>query len=221
MNDNELDDLLTRWETPEAPASKMRARLKMDSPRRPRFTWSFREIRWGLVTAGLAGAATCFVGIAAAFPQAILPEPRFNLISEVVRYKADGSQRVQEYRASTARDGVELMLDQSYPDNPFMTIHQRFFNTIHQLLGIGSAPTAMSKDCQVPSLTVIGRESILNYTTTVQRTLNEDGSRYTEYRAPELDCAVMKYVVETPVGNGQFRIASEKRPMTVRINHAQ
>ena len=217
MNDTELDDMLNKWDAPPVPRG-LRERISQEPPRKK---WKFR-LPSGLVFGLAAGAAMCFFGMTAAFPQALGPAPRFNLLSEILDHKEDGSSSIYEYRASTAHNGAEIMLEQTYPDSWFLTLHAHFFGAVHRMLGIsGHPPESMASDCSVPKMSVIGHETLLNYRTTVQRVVDEDGSRYTEWRSPDLDCITMKYIAEKPVGNGQFRITVERRPMTVRINHAQ
>jgi hypothetical protein len=179
-------------------------RAKLEAPKR-RFEWHLSKV---LLAGALAGGAMCFIGITAAFPQVLSPTPRFNLLSEYVDYEDDGSSIIREYRASTAHNGQEIILERSNPDNWLMNIHFHFFDTVHRLLGIAkAAPPPMASDCSFPTMSVIGHEMTLNYRTTVQRTVNEDGSRYTEWRSPDLDCIVVKYIAEKPAANGRYWVS--------------
>jgi len=215
MNDTELDDMLNKWDAPPVPRG-LRERISQEPPRKK---WKFR-LPSGLFFGLAAGAAMCFIGMTAAFPQAMGPTPRFNLLSEVLEYKDDGSSTIREYRASTARDGAEIMLQQTFPDSFFMTIHQGFFNTVHRILGLEHGPAPMASDCSYPGHAVLGQETLVGYQTTKLRYTDDSTGRYTEWRAPQLDCIAMKYTWEKLV-KGEFQLAEMKKPMTVRINQAQ
>ena len=221
MNDTELDDMLEQWKAPE-PRAELRERVRRQQPRKWSFAWPAWHLSKGLAAGALVGAAICFIGIAAAFPQVLAPAARFNLLSEYVDHEDDGSSIIREYRASTAHNGQEIILERSNPDNWLMNLHFLLFDNVHRLLGISeAAPASMASDCSFPSMSVIGYEMTLNYRTTVQRTVNGDGSRYTEWRSPDLDCIVMKYIADKPAASGQFQMTKERRPMAVRINHPQ
>ena len=218
MNETELDDMLNKWDAPPVPRG-LRERISQEPPRRK---WHFR-LPSGLFIGLAAGAAMCFIGITAAFPQAVGPTPRFNLISEYLRYKDDGSSTIKEYRASTARNGQEIVLEQTFPDSWLMTLHQGFFLTVHRMLGLNHTPPAsMASDCALPKTSVVGQETLLGYQT--YKLLFHDAElsegRYTEWRAPALDCIPMKLTWEKRSG-GELKLVDEKRPMTVRINRAQ
>ncbi|HVY94488.1 MAG TPA: hypothetical protein VHA14_17120 [Bryobacteraceae bacterium] len=224
MNDTELDEMLNQWKAPE-PGAELRERVRGMKPRRQwRLGWPSWHMSKGLFAGVAAGAVMCLFGIVAAFPQALAPSGvRFNLISEYLVYHDDGSFTVHEHRASTARNGQEIILDRDIPGDAFMSMHMHFFDTIHHWFGMSDGPASIASDCSVPDVTVIGHETVLGYKTIVLRYPDEDGgkSRYTEWRSPDLDCIVMKSVTEKAAANGGFRIASERRPLTVRMNHAQ
>jgi hypothetical protein len=101
----------------------------------------------------------------------------------------------------------------------------QFFDMIHRLLGMNpnGSLASISSDCAVPDVSVAGHETLVGYRTTVLQypADQQDGSRYREWRSPDLDCIVMKWTFEKPVANGEFRIASERRPLGVRINPAK
>ncbi len=216
MNDTELDDMLNEWKAPAVPKG-LRERISQEPPR-PK--WKFR-LPSGLFFGLAAGAAMFLLVVGIAAPQTLGTTPRFNFISQIIDHNADGSSSVNEYRTSTANNGAEIMLEQNFPDSWFMTLHSHFFDTVHRMLGISRPPPSMASDCSFRFMSVIGHETILNYRTTVQREVDQDGTRYTEWRSPDLDCITMKYLVERPLGNGQFRIVRERRPQVVTINRAQ
>jgi hypothetical protein len=102
-----------------------------------------------------------------------------------------------------------------------MNLHFFLFDRLHRVLGISEGPSAqIGSDCSVPGLSVVGNETILKYQTTMQRGVYEDGSRYTEWRAPQLDCIVMKYTKEE-LRNGELKLTDERRAIQVQINRAQ
>jgi hypothetical protein len=178
----------------------------------------------GLFAGLAAGAAMCLFGMSIAFPQVLAPSGvRFNLISESGVYNDDGTFTVQEERVSTAVHGKEIILKRNIPDNEFMSLHMRFFDMIHRWLGMDDGPASTASDCSVAGAAVAGHETLLGHQTTVLQypADMQEHSRYREWRAPDLDCIVMKWIVEKPTANGGFRIASERRPLTVRMNHAQ
>lgn len=218
MNDIELNEMLNQWKAPE-PSAELRERVHAMQPRRRRFTLPSWHLGKGLFAGVAAGAVMCLFGISVAFPQAFSPSSvRFNLISEYRVYNDDGSVTVREQRASTAVHGREIILERHVPDDAFMTAHMQFFDMIHRLFGIGAeAPASMSGDCSVPDASVAGHESLLGYRTTVL----QYPDRYREWRSPDLDCIVMKWVIEKPGAHGELRITSERRPLTVRMNRPQ
>jgi hypothetical protein len=225
MNETELDELLNQWQAPE-PGAELRGRIRGLQPRRRRFAWPSWHLSKGLLAGVAAGAVMCLFGISVAFPQVFARSSiRFNLLSEFRVYHNDGSFTVREQRASTAVHGSEIILQRYVPDNTFMNVHMMFFDMFHRLLGMNEvpAPARMASDCSVPDASVTGHETVLGYRTTVLQYPPDpqDRSRYREWRSPELDCIVMKWIVEEPRANGGFRIASERKPLVVRINRPQ
>jgi len=224
MNDTELDELLKQWKAPE-PGAELRGRIRGIKPQKRRFAWPAWHLSKGLFAGVAAGAVMCLFGISVAFPQVFAPSsPRFNLISESGVYSGDGSFTVRETRASTAVHGREIILQRSMPDNLFMSMHMQFFDMIHRWFGASDeSPSSMSSDCSMPGTAVTGHATLLGYQTTILQYPEDksDGSRYTEWRSPSLDCITMKWTVEKPALNGQLRITSERRPLIVRMNHAQ
>jgi len=225
MNDTELDEMLNQWKAPE-PGAELRGRIRGMKAQKRRFAWPSWHLSKGLFAGVAAGAVMCLFSISVAFPQVFAPSSaRFNLISESGVYNDNGSFTVREARVSTAVHGKEIILKRNIPDNVLMSLHMRFFDMIHQLLGMSDdgSPSSISSDCSMPGTAVAGHATVLGYQTAIIRypESQSDNSRYTEWRAPDLDCITMKWVVEKPAANGGFRITSERRPLIVRINHAQ
>ena len=218
MNDTELDEMLNQWKAPE-PGAELRGRIRGMRPPRRRFVWPAWHLSKGLFAGVAAGAVMCLFGISVAFPQVFAPSSvRFNLISESGVYNDDGSFTVREGRVSTAVHGKEIILKRTIPDNVLMSLHMRFFDMIHRWFGMDQpAPASMASDCSVTGAEVAGHEKLIGYQTTVL----QYPDHYREWRAPDLDCITMKWVVEKPTANGGFRITSERRPLIVRINPAQ
>lgn len=79
----------------------------------------------------------------------------------------------------------------------------------------GCAPTNM----WARPMTVIGKETVLNYTTTVSRLSPEGWNvRYTEWFAPGLDCVSLRSTTEKVSADGTFRLVSERRVLKVTRN---
>ena len=125
--------------------------------------------------------------------------------------------KVTEYRTEYMRDGAEVTLSSSYPDNPLMTIHNRFFfafeNLMYPMVRTVHGPNkraisreTVANDCVAPGardVKVIGHEKILGYMAAALRLPNGVGNdgRYTEWRAPALGC----FVLRSTSGNGGAR----------------
>jgi hypothetical protein len=236
MNDTELDEMLNQWKAPE-PGAELRARIRGMQPRRRRFAWPSWHLGRGL----LAGAAACgvallvLVGIAA--PETTAGSIPFTVDSQYTRYSRDGSARVTEYRTESMRDGAEVTLSSSYPDNALMTIHNRFFYAFQNLMypmvravhgpnKRAITPETVANDCVSPGakdVKVIRHEKILGYMTAVLRLpqgAGEDG-RNTEWRAPALGCFVLRSTWEAAESDGSYRLTYEKRATKVTVHHAQ
>jgi hypothetical protein len=68
-------------------------------------------------------------------------------------------------------------------------------------------------------MTVIGEETVLNYTTTVSQFAPEGGNfRFTEWFAPELDCFSLRSTTEKALPDGAFQLANERRVLKVTKN---
>ncbi len=68
-------------------------------------------------------------------------------------------------------------------------------------------------------MSVIGEETLLNYTTTVSR-LSPEGwdFRFTEWFAPGLGCVSLRSTTEKTLADGSFRLATERRVLKVTTN---
>ena len=66
-------------------------------------------------------------------------------------------------------------------------------------------------------MTVVGKETILGYTTTVSRYELKD-ERFTEWFAPGLACFSLRSTTEKALPDGVFQLASEKRVLKVTRN---
>jgi hypothetical protein len=140
-------------------------------------------------------------------------------------------------------EGGETVLSRSFPADPLRTatddlldpvlavsrsIIQRVFSplfyrpgrakflselavSMRERIRNGCVPTNM----WARPMTVIGRETVLNYTTTVSQLTLENGSRLTEWFAPGLDCVSLRSTTEKALGVGDFQRTSERRVLKV------
>lgn len=129
MNDTELDELLDKWSAPVAPAS-LRERVTggfHPSPERRKFRWS-----WGKCLMAGAVLAMLLVIVTQAVPQT-LPELHrpYVVLSEFVRYAADGSTVVQMYSTSYNDEyGREIMVARHLADNAFGDVVARTMDAL-------------------------------------------------------------------------------------------
>jgi hypothetical protein len=66
---------------------------------------------------------------------------------------------------------------------------------------------------------VVGKETVLNYSTTVSQFTPEGGDvRFTEWFAPGLDCLSLRSTMEKALPGGAFQLASERRVLKVAAN---
>jgi len=236
MNDTELDEMLNQWKAPE-PGAELRGRIRGMKPHKRRFAWHSWHPGRGL----FAGAAACgvallvLVGIAA--PETTAGSIPFTVDSEYTRHNRDGSATITEYRTEYMRDGAQVTLSSSFPDNPLMTIHNRFFYALQNLMypmvravhgpnPRAISPETVANDCVWPGakdLKVISHEKILGYMTVVLRLPKHAGNdgRDTEWRAPALGCFVLRSTWETAETDGSYRLTDEKRAINITINHAK
>jgi len=238
MNDNELDDLLNTWSTPAPPpSSRERARAGFGDAQ-PRMLPAPRRRKRLLWTIGLAAAL--FVVIQA-FPQtAKLSGIPFTVDSEYTHYSGEGSTVPWHvYTTSFVRNGGEVVLSRTADGETFHNMLMQMFSGFHLLLARmetsadppQSGP-ASSERIQTgrgrftvdlaasgcASGTVLGRETILNYSTVgVQRAMG-DGQRLTLWMAPQLGCYPLRSRVEELQPDGTYRLAVEKRTIKVTVN---
>ncbi len=144
-------------------------------------------------------------------------------------------------------DGEETVLSRSFPGDPLRTAAGDLLNPIQAILTpiaqrvifplfyrpgrtayLRAAAIALNdrirNGCTPTNMwgrpmTVIGEETVLNHTTTVLR-LSPEGQdvRFTEWFAPGLDCASLRSTTEKALADGSFRLASERRVLTVTRN---
>jgi hypothetical protein len=69
-------------------------------------------------------------------------------------------------------------------------------------------------------MTVIGRETLLNYTTTVSQSEGRD-ARFTQWFALGLDCLPLRSTTEKALPDGTFQLASERRVLKVTTNSSR
>lgn len=139
-------------------------------------------------------------------------------------------------------DGAETVLSSSFPADPLRTAAGSFLNPMRAILdaiahraidplffkphrsqylrALEITLAARIRDGCTPSphwgtpMTVIGKETVLNYTTTVSQYEFKD-ERFTEWFAPGLDCFSLKSTTEKALPDGTFRLASERRVLKV------
>ncbi len=139
-------------------------------------------------------------------------------------------------------DGEETVLSSSFPDDPLRTAAESFLNPIRAILdpiahraidplffkphraeylrALEIALAARIHNGCTPSphwgtpMTVIGKETVLDYTTTVSQYEFKD-ERFTEWFAPGLDCFSLRSTTEKALPDGAFRLATERRVLKV------
>jgi hypothetical protein len=138
MNDTELDDLLNVWKTP-SPSESLRASLsaaiaaKSARPPRKFFT------RWRLA----AVAAVALFAVIVVNPNAFSAKaPAYTVDSEVIHHEEwnypAGWKRV--LMTSYNKEGSEVLLDWSFPDNPAATVALKNRLTTNRALEKLSSP---------------------------------------------------------------------------------
>jgi hypothetical protein len=135
-------------------------------------------------------------------------------------------------------DGGETILSSYFPGDPLKTFahnlldpmiaiagtyaHRLFdplFYKPHRAEHLKAIQERVSEDVRNgctpnPPTTVIGKETILNYPTTVVRTEREK-DRSTAWAAPELACWPLRTTVEKPHADGTFHLVFERRVVKV------
>ncbi len=245
-SDDDLNGLLMAWTAPRSPASlerRVRRAYRDRTRSRPRWIGGFVPAV-GKFAGFVAAAVVLLAVITRAFPQSlgvIAPPGAITIDSEFIRYKDDGSSTVSEYRTSSISSiEGETVLSRSFPGDPLRTAAGELFNPVKSILGalmqrmgrtrntrgtreLATAVAARIRNGCAPTnhwaapMTVIGKETILNYTTTVSQYQFKD-ERFTEWFAPGLDCVSLRSTTEKALADGAFRLASERRAVKVTRN---
>jgi hypothetical protein len=200
----------------------------------------------GMFAGITAGAVVFLLVIAQAFPQSLAglsgTKFPFTVDSEEIKYKADGASTIREYFTEAPLGGV---LSSEFPDDPLRTAQQRILDPLNLILywiatpgrerAVARAEARMNaltanhpeiaerrRTCTLygPPWTVVGNETILNYTTTgMQKVWMEEGKpvRFTQWSAPDLHCFTLKTTTEKTF-DGSFRLAYERRALKVTMN---
>lgn len=175
----------------------------------------------------------------------IAPSGAITVDSEFLEYKDDGSYTVTEYRTSSFLEWEEMVWSSSFPGDPLRTAAAEFLNPARAILdpiahsliaplfykpGRAELLKARAKflaerirnGCTPTNMwgwpmTVIGKETVLNYTTTVVSRFKPEGrdDRFTEWLAPALDCFSLRSTREMAIADGTFRLVSERRVLKV------
>lgn len=151
------------------------------------------------------------------------------------------------YWASPFPEGGETLLSRSFPGDPLRSAAEDIFSPVrvrleriaHRTIDplfhrpgrveySRAAAIALTdrirNGCTTTNMhgrpmTVIGEETILNYTTTVSRlTYEEANVRLTEWFAPGLDCLSLRSTTEKAQADGTFRLVRERRVLKVTRN---
>lgn len=235
MNDNELDEMLNKWDAPPVRA-ELRKNVQAgftatkSSPRRW-FSWPSWEGGKGIFAGLAAGAAVSLVVISQAFPQALNLSSSSPMIgfpyfvkSNVVAYANDGSSRLDATLLSYSYKGSEIVLTETHPGNPVQEFFMNFHIGIHNVLlryvpGL-VMPESAAKDawfnayvqsgCVDKGDVVVGHETILKHATTAVEQNDPDGSRWTAWRAPDLGCFAMRTRTEERLPGGAYRVRTQR-----------
>lgn len=139
-------------------------------------------------------------------------------------------------------DGGETVLSSSFPGDPLRTATVELLNPVNVILesvmhrmidplffkphrteylrALEMALAARVRNGCVPSphwgtpMAVIGKETVLNYTTTVSQYEFKD-ERFTEWLAPGLDCFSLRSTMEKALPDGTFQLAAERLVLRV------
>jgi hypothetical protein len=203
----------------------------------------------GKLAGVMAGAVILLGVITRAFPQSLnlaVPSGAITLDSEFLNYKDDGSYTVYEYRSSFFTGG-ETVLSSSFPGDLLRTAADSLLNPIRAILdpvahraidplffkphraetlrALQLALAARIRNGCTPThgfgglMTVLGRETVLDYATTVSQSEFKD-YRFTEWFAPALDCLSLRSTTEKAVPGGAFRMVRERRVVKVTANRS-
>jgi hypothetical protein len=227
MNDDELDELLNRWDIPPA-ATELRGKVwhAFRPPRRP-LIWGFDPKPMFAGTA--LGAGLCLLLlITQAFPQTLrIASPWFRIPFtvdfEVIDYEADGSSKVDIAYTSYSDKGDEVILSSSMPGHPFVTAVRRVLESTSFIWRgiVGRDHWAGHADfvragCVMTGQRVVERTTILGYSTVATTTGPSDAQqRATFWFAPDLGCFDLKIRFEERQPDGSYRVTSEKHALAV------
>lgn len=138
MNDNELDEILNKWESP-VPSDGLRTRIlaPREADQRSSKTGSLGfRLRWPVFAA--AGLAAFLLIAAHAVPQtrSFFAGERapYQVDSEFLRYTDQGSPTVELYTTSYNADGSERQLSKMIPDNVPGTVATHVLETGQEIL---------------------------------------------------------------------------------------
>ncbi|HUK19030.1 MAG TPA: hypothetical protein VLW65_21565 [Bryobacteraceae bacterium] len=239
MNDEELDEILDTWSTPEPPAS-LRERVKAGfAARTDRRRTRGRLALW----AAAFGMAAFLVVLTQAFPQTVkLVAPAekipYTVESDWTNYASDGLVSRRLHITSYSRGGREIILSQTVPGKPLETFHMQFIGTAYSLWNELVAPLFGRRppepNPQGPAVLlasgctsgygfpaaggpVVGREKILDHASVkIQR--EDPGRRYTVWLAPGLGCFPLRETFERQRPDGSYRMTSERHALKVTLN---
>jgi hypothetical protein len=195
----------------------------------------------------MAGLVILLGVITQAFPQSLklaVPSGAITLDSEFLDYRDDGSYTVREYRSSFFTGG-ETVLSSSFPGDVLKTAAESLLNPLRAILDpvahravdplffkphraeyLKAAQIALAARIRngcTPTkfwggtMTVIGKETVLNYETIVSQYGFRD-ERFTEWFAPGLDCLSLRSTLEAALPGGAFRLVRERRAVKVTAN---
>ncbi|HKE27022.1 MAG TPA: hypothetical protein VKB88_31930 [Bryobacteraceae bacterium] len=234
MNDTELDDILNTWTAPEPPPS-LRGRIRAGyAALAPRPRRRFRLAYW----ASVFGLAAFLLVLTAAFPQTarfVAPVPKipFTVDSDMKTYEPDGTLNREIEMTTYMRNGSEIILSQSIPGHPLMTLAGAIINGAYDLWSEVISPlfgksrqepnpqlraALVASGCVSGNATVLGHETILGYSTTIIQTTVSHGIRSTQWMAPDLGCYVLKGIYERERPDGTYRPWSDRHAFKVTVN---
>ena len=246
--DSELASIAASWAAP-APTGSFHSRVaRAYASEFPRDAWWKRRSGFGALGKVLLAVATgsvCLLVIAAAFPQTSRLAPLWFKVPcivdfEFLTYAPDGKATTVAFFTAYPRDGREIILSSSFPDNPLKTLKENILNPTALLLYQLSLPFRdprqaadratfhakfLSAGCthgnSVQRESVLGGDSILGFTTTIVRynwPAPAPKGRTTEWRAPDLNCLTLRYFGEEQRADGTYRRVNERRVLKVSVN---
>jgi hypothetical protein len=248
MNDTELDQVLNTWSVPPVPAS-LRAGVLVGFQSRPERR-KFRGLRVLIMAAGIA----CFLlAVTLALPQTlslISPTARapYIVVSDVVRYRNDGTSSLEVHLASYNKNGSEIVVYEVSPS--LLTGFELGLKAVKRLmLPLLIDPELLEKDQSIargsigldryrlcsqsfgcvgsgPALLktacvigpVVGHETILDHPTVAVQSILDDQRRMTTWMAPDLGCFALRITTEERRPDGTFHLVRRKQATKVTMN---